>query len=172
MIRYKHNKLATFLHNSLISCSKFLMKHIWLYYLLNLTWGIFLTFVGWLITLALLIVGKKPEKYGPIYCFKIKPDWGGFETGLMFVRDTTSIEHVSQHELGHTFQNAILGPFQIFIVTIPSVIRYWYREITKKCVKAYDAIWFEDNASTIGQWYQWYYKLNKGNLNTNLEGEE
>lgn len=161
MNKYKHNKLATFLFNMLLNCSKFLMKHIWLYYLLNCTWGILMTLIGWIVTLALLIAGKKPEKFGPIYCFKIKPSWGGFETGLMFVRDTTSTEYVSYHELGHTFQNAIMGPFQVFIIFIPSAIRYWYRYLKydRKNISAptdYDAIWFEDSASTIGQAYKLY----------------
>ena len=44
--------------------------------------------------------------------------------GLMFVRDTTSSEHVNKHELGHSYQNAILGPFMPFMVAIPSAIRY------------------------------------------------
>lgn len=132
-----------------------LAKHKWLYYLLNLTWGLFLTLIGLIITLVLLIIGKKPKKYYGIYYFEIGKLWGGFETGLMFVRDKESIESVSMHELGHTYQNAILGPFMIILVSIPSMIRYWYRELKyeRKGLKpptAYDSIWFESSATYIG----------------------
>ena len=46
------------------------------------------------------------------------------------------------HEFGHSFQNAILGPFMIFLVSIPSAIRYWYqtiRESKGKTNKPYDS---------------------------------
>ena len=134
---------------------KFIARHKWLYYLLNCTWGIFLTLIGLIITLFLLIINKKPKKYHGIYYFEIGKFWGGFETGLMFVRDKTSVMSVSVHEYGHTYQNAIYGPFQIFIITIPSIIRYWYREIKyeRKGLQTkteYDDIWFEKSASEHG----------------------
>lgn len=148
-------KYGSFMINLIDKSTRFLSKHKWLYYLLNCTWGIFLTLVGWFITLALLIIGKKPIKYHGIYYFAIGKHWGGFETGLMFVRDISSNEQVSEHELGHTYQNAILGPFQIFLVTIPSMLRYWYRHIKyeKKNIEpptCYDSIWFEYSASFTG----------------------
>ena len=132
-----------------------LAKHRWLYYLLNLTWGLPLTLIGFFITLGLLLIGKKPKKYYGIYYFNIGKLWGGFETGLMFVRDRESNDYVSKHELGHTYQNAILGPFMIILVSIPSMIRYWYRELKyeRKGLKPkteYDDIWFEASATYIG----------------------
>lgn len=139
----------------LFKCSMFLARHRAIYYILNCTWGIILTFIGWVITLALLIVGKKPIPYHGVYYFPLKENWGGFEMGMMFIRDTTSTEHVSKHELGHTFQNAILGPFMIFLVSLPSVFRYWYRylKFERKGLTPtteYDNIWFEGSASEIG----------------------
>lgn len=44
--------------------------------------------------------------------------------GLMFVRDQKSIESVNAHEFGHTFQNCLLGPLMLFVVSLPSAIRY------------------------------------------------
>lgn len=71
--------------------------------------------------------------------------------GLMFVRDTTSSEAVSRHELGHSYQNAILGPLMPILVAIPSAMRYWYRKKkSKKTFPPYDSIWFEGNATDIG----------------------
>jgi len=139
----------------LFKCSMFLARHRVIYYILNCTWGIILTLIGWFITLALLIVGKKPVPYHGVYYFPLRESWGGFEMGMMFIRDTTSTEHVSQHELGHTFQNAILGPFMIFLVSLPSVFRYWYRylKFERKGLNPtteYDDIWFEGSASEIG----------------------
>jgi hypothetical protein len=72
----------------------------------------------------LLICGKKPIAYYGIYYFEIGAFWGGLEMGLMFLRDKESDESVSKHELGHSYQNAILGPFMILLVSIPSAIRY------------------------------------------------
>ena len=146
---------GNFMYNFTEKGITFLAKHKWLYYLLNLTWGIFLTFIGWIITLGLLMIGKKPTKYHGIYYIKIGDSWGGFETGLMFVRDKTSIEILNAHEYGHTYQNAIFGPFQIFLITIPSIIRYWYRELKyeRKGITPktdYDDIWFERSASNHG----------------------
>ena len=70
------------------------------------------------------------KKYNWIYYVKVSPDyWGGFEMGLMFVRDQCSYYTLNKHEFGHTFQNCLLGPFMPFLVSIPSAIRYWYREL-------------------------------------------
>jgi hypothetical protein len=38
--------------------------------------------------------------------------------------DEKYLKHCVEHECGHTFQNAIFGPFAIFLVFIPSFIRY------------------------------------------------
>lgn len=73
--------------------------------------------------------------------------------GTMFLRDNSNYISTNNHEYGHTFQNAILGPFFIFIVAIPSAIRYWYQEIRRRQYKHttdYDLIWFEGSATDIG----------------------
>lgn len=140
----------------LFKVSMFLTRHMWLYYLLNLTWGALTTYFGLLLTL-LILPFKRPERFAKTYCFKLKKNWGGLTVGMMFFRDTTSIDHVSMHEYGHTFQNAILGPFMIFIVGIPSTIRYWYRHLKYERkglmpFKKYDDIWFEGSATEIGSY--------------------
>ena len=152
-MNYNHSKLGNWLCKVLYKSALFLSRYKFLYYFLNFTWGLVLTLVGYVITLVLLMCGKKPTKYHGIHYFAIGQSWGGMEMGIMFLRDTTSSEHVSKHELGHTYQNAILGPFMLFIVSIPSAIRYWYQEFRTrkgKSNKPYDAIWFEDSATCIG----------------------
>ena len=143
----------------LFAATMFLTRHMWLYYLLNLTWGALTTIPGLLLALFILPF-KRPKKFSKTFCFEIKQNWGGLTIGMMFIRDTTSSDHVSRHEYGHTFQNAIFGPFMLFIVGIPSTIRYWYRYLKyeRKGIvppTQYDDMWFEGSATEIGS-YAYY----------------
>lgn len=152
----KRSTIGKFMYDVLYVASKTLIKHRWLYWLLNFTWGILTTFCGLLISLVMLCIGKKPERWCSIWYFEIFKSWGGMEMGTMFLRDTTSSDSINIHEYGHTFQNAILGPLFIFIVAIPSAVRYWYRKLSKKTQSAYDAIWFEGSATKIGATASYY----------------
>lgn len=125
-----------------------------LYYFLNFTWGIFLTFIGYLLMIILLPFGKIRKYNYILYLeFNRKTGWG-FSMGTVFFVGNKANRYTKQHEFGHTVQNAILGPLMIFLVAIPSVIRFWYRRFLfsiKKTPKGhYDDIWFEGNASQIG----------------------
>lgn len=85
---------------------------------------------------------------------------------MCFLRDTTSAESVTKHELGHTYQNCVLGPFFIFLVAIPSACRYWYKVIAQKHGKKfestwYDSIWFEGSATEIGTYIVDVFNKNK-----------
>lgn len=151
MTNFKRTKYGQFMYALTYKSGLFLEKHKWLYYLLACTWGILMTLLGLIITLILLCCGRKPHKYHGIYYFEVFKNWGGFEMGLMFVRDTTSYSSINKHELGHTYQNCILGPLFPFLVAIPSAIRYWYRELSHNVVKPYDAIWFEGCATDLGE---------------------
>jgi len=158
---YKHSKLGNFLFFLCAKVTRGLVKARWLYYLLACTWGFIFTLIGLLITgvLAIAKLFNKNisfEKYNWIYFAKVGPDyWGGFEMGLMFVRDQKSYYVINEHEFGHTFQNCLFGPFMLFLVSLPSAIRYWYRELKyerKGLIPPtdYDAIWFEDAATRCG----------------------
>lgn len=64
--------------------------------------------------------------------------------------------HTISHEHGHAVQNCVFGVFMPILVTIPSVIRYWYREYVRNTkgweyLKPYDSIWFEAQATNIGK---------------------
>lgn len=137
------------MHDKTVSAALKINKHKRLYYVLAHTRGIVGTLVGYLITLALLCCGKKPHKYHNSYYIKIGANWGGFQMGIMFIRDTTSRSELNKHEYGHSFQNCIFGVFYIPLVTIPSTIRYWHRRIHKTATP-YDDIWFEGSATKIG----------------------
>lgn len=147
----KRTKIGTFMYNLTMQCGWFLDKHIWLYYILNFTWGIFLTVIGFLLALVMLITGHKPKKFHSTFYFNTRAkNWGGLEMGMTFLVSRNDHAHTVMHELGHTYQNAIFGPFMLFLVSIPSAIRYWVRRF-KKSEKSYDAIWFEGAASDLGE---------------------
>ena len=151
-MNYQRTKLGSFMYNFTIKCGVFLCRHKWLYYILNLTWGVFLTLIGFILSLIMLISIHKPTKYhGTFYFITRAKNWGGLEMGMIFLVSRNNQEHTVMHELGHTYQNAILGPFMLFSVSIPSAIRYWYRKF-KKTTKDYDCIWFEGGASDLGKW--------------------
>ncbi len=161
---YKHSKIGNFMFFICAKATKLLVRARFLYYFLACAWGLLLTIVGWFITLVLAIVkifNKKIkfEKYYWIYDIKAGPEyWGGFEMGLMFVRDQDSwAPAINPHEFGHTFQNCLLGPFMLFLVSLPSAIRYWiiYFKYDRKgitCPYEYDSIWFEDSATQCGKY--------------------
>ena len=169
---YEHSKIGNFMFFICAKITKLLTKVRFLYYLLACIWGILLTIAGIVITAALWIASLfnkniKFEKYYWIYNIKIGPDyWGGLEMGLMFIRDQKSIESVNAHEFGHTFQNCLFGPFMLFLVSLPSAIRYWYRELKYErknltCPTDYDAVWFEDAATQCGSYVINYLETKK-----------
>ena len=147
------SKIGNFMYKITNNASKFLIKHKIVYYILSYTWGLATSIVGLLTTLVLLIMGEKREGWYRVWYFRRGKLWGGVSLGSMFVRDDTSSISINEHEYGHTFQNAIYGPFFIFLIAIPSCIRYRYRNynVKRKYVnKPYDVIWFEASATEIG----------------------
>lgn len=128
-----------------------------LFYLLNLTWGLPLNIAGGLVAVVLLIAGKKPKRWGDCFYFEVGNGWGGLELGIIFLTSKNPSVRTRHHEHGHAVQNCFFGPFMPFIVNIPSAIRYWYRRIREKKglpnKTAYDAIWFEGQATRLGTKY-------------------
>lgn len=128
-----------------------------LYYLLSLTWGLPLTVVGGIVSAILLILGFKPKRFGWCWCFEIGENWGGIELGLAFITNKNAPHRLKAHEFGHGIQNCYFGPLMIPVICIPSVIRYWFRELQYKLGKTnlpdYDAIWFEGQATKLGLKY-------------------
>lgn len=100
-----------------------------LYWILSFIWGTIMTLIGCVCALALLITGHKPKKFYHSIYFEVGKNWGGFEAGCFFFCNEYSSLHTKQHEHGHGLQNIILGPFMPFVVSIPSCLRYWFREM-------------------------------------------
>ena len=126
-----------------------------LFYLLSFTWGAPVTLFGLLMAGVLLIMGKKPQKWGYCYYFEAGERWGGTELGIFFVKDKVDSRHIKDHEHGHALQNCLWGPLMIPVISLPSFLRYWYRRIIVKLrpktkLPPYDAIWFEGQATDWG----------------------
>ena len=132
-----------------------------LYWILQLTWGIFANILGFIVTIFVLIFLKgrmHKNCYGLIT--EVGGNWGGVSLGAFalcgsYLTETSDCynpsdyEYVRRHEFGHSLQNIILGPLFIFVVAIPSGIRYWLARYGK-LKSDYEAIWFERTATSWG----------------------
>lgn len=128
-----------------------------IFYLIQFTWGILLNIFGLLMALFMLITFHKPHRLGTSFYFVCKKLKGfGIEGGVFVVLGADCDgDEIILHELGHGIQNFWFGPVFPFIVGIPSIIRYWYREIKyyRKGLEPktdYDAVWFEGTATKWG----------------------
>ena len=139
-----------------------------IFWIISLTWGALMTIPGFIITGVAILCGGKPHKNGCSYIVEIGGNWGGLELGCValcgsyYESSRDWYEHTRKHEFGHAIQQLIFGPLQLFIVGIPSAIRYWYQIIMRQHGKHfnknwYDSIWFEGTASKWGTY--WVDKL-------------
>lgn len=152
----QRTRLGKMLFNLVVSVGKFLADHMWLHYVLNFTWGLIGNVLGLLVffVASLLPCKKKFARFHDFAYLILGRGWGGFECCYFFLlgdADEYWVEHTVKHEIGHSFQNAIFGPFQLFIVAA-SAIRYWLFRF-KLAKNAYDAIWFEGSATKVGEYY-------------------
>lgn len=124
------------------------------FYLFNITWGLPMNLVGAVAALGLLIVGKRPERYGDCWCFTVGKGWGGVSLGMVMIVAEGASRHTMNHEHGHAIQNALYGVFMPFIVSVPSAARYWYRRgRDQSTLPPYDSAWFEGQATEWGNKY-------------------
>ena len=131
------------------------------FYVLQWTWGILMNIAGLVGLVIGLCFKKKPERFGRDILIPTTGYWG-LSLG-MFVFANPIYKDMLCHEHGHSFQNAVFGPFMILLVGIPSVIRFWYREAVYKWgnyrkLPDYDAIWFEGMATKSGITFMEEYK--------------
>ena len=132
------------------------IKYRWLYYLLQFTWGLPMNLIGAIVALVLVCFGRKAYRYGWNYCFELPVSFG-LELGIFFIAPINGSKHTKDHEHGHAIQNIYFGPFCVGMVSIPSAVRFWIREIQymiKKPPKTdYDDAWFEGQASKSGAYF-------------------
>lgn len=146
-------KYGKFIYNLCDKTGFWFAKHKIIYWILMCTWALPTTLLGTLCYLVLRIF-KKPKDYFGTPMFVIGKNWGGLELGICFAVSEPTYSSICNHEVGHTYQ-IILGPFILFLVSIPSAIRYWYRELVyykrhKNPKTLYDDIWFERSATDLG----------------------
>ena len=122
-----------------------------------------MTLIGCLVASALIVAGKKPIKYGWCWYFEIGSGWGGVNLGPIFIVSRGASKTMKNHETGHGIQNIKYGVLMPFLVAIPSAIRYWYREIRRRigkpCTTGYYDIWFEAEASKLGEQFMMRLKI-------------
>lgn len=130
------------------------------YWLIQLTWGCFATILGMAGLILLWISGHKVAMVGPNFHVRVGRNWGGLSLGPVNFTCENVSKRTILHECGHSIQNMIWGPLFLFVIGIPSVVRYWYREYLMRVKKVnawllpdYDAIWFEGQATTWGYDY-------------------
>jgi hypothetical protein len=144
-----------------------------LFWLVSCTWGIVMTSIGALVTgfLNLVkIVGKwfgkdlkiKAHQNGCSFITEVGGNWGGLELGAFALCGNYSesnpswFRHTRYHEFGHSIQHLYFGPLYIFIIAVPSAVRYWCQRILQRQgVKFppdwYDSVWFEGGATKTGE---------------------
>lgn len=139
---------------------RYIVNNKWLYYLIQFTWGLLMNIIG-LMVFAFLIIfrKKKPKKFRNCWYIAVGKNWGGLEFGTFFLIDEHEHLSTKYHEAGHGLQNIIWGTLYLFVIFIPSSIRYWYREHFyyrkgKTPKTYYDDIWFEGQATNWG--YKYY----------------
>lgn len=98
------------------------------FYALSFTWGIIMSVIGCLAFLVLMCFGCKPKKFHDRLYIEVGSGWGGVSLGPWFIMSRGCGLYTKQHESGHGFQNALLGPLMPFVVCLPSATRYWIRE--------------------------------------------
>ena len=131
----------------------------------SLTWGALMSIPGLIASFVVIVFFKgKPHKNGLSFIVETGGNWGGLNLGVVSFcgrysqedgpcYDIDWYEHTRKHEFGHSLQNLIWGPLMLFVIAIPSFIRYWYQTIrARKGLpnREYDDIWFEGQATKWG----------------------
>ncbi len=131
------------------------MKNKKIILVLNNTWGIIMTLIGYGARLVMLCKGVKGEKQDFARLYKVGYGWGAISLGttIIVAKDQCS-KYTIAHEAGHTIQNAVFGILFPVIVAIPSFVRcQYYNHLNRKGIepkRGYYSIWFERQASLLG----------------------
>lgn len=134
-----------------------------LFWFFSFTWGLPMSLFGLIIAIFMLLTGHKPHifHHSVYFVFRMKGGWG-FEAGAFFFLSSDCADNLSmkQHESGHGLQNLVFGWLMPFVVSIPSTVRFWYREWLVKSgrktyreLPPYDSAWFEGWATELGKKY-------------------
>lgn len=154
----ERTRFGDFMYNLITPAAIFVGRHKWLFYILTYTWALLNTIIGYVMFYFVRIfLSKKITSKGKFETARylmFGNCWGGVACGKNFmIADKMGSDytfHCMKHELGHTYQNAVMGPFAIFFGYIPSVIRYWHMRAHPTILFYYDGFWYEGSATEIG----------------------
>jgi len=73
-----------------------------------------------------------------------------FSCGPIIFVTPNCTENIIKHETGHSVQSLMFGLLFHFIVSIPSVIRFWIRRLGNKSQEWYLSGWPESSAEKLG----------------------
>lgn len=148
-----------------------------LYWAAHITWGFITFLIGAIAAIVALCCKCKRFKFGYSVVFISKSMSGsGFSLGpFIFISSDCEYNYdMMRHEHGHGIQTLFFGPLMLIVVAIPSVLRFWFREIQlyhwtkqKESGKitqdkfselvlsrpSYDSAWFENQATNLGDKY-------------------
>lgn len=82
--------------------------------------------ISCIITLCLLITGRKPKMHRCCWYFEIGKNWGAVSFGQCVIISKEYKDSIN-HEYGHSIQNCIFGPLFPILIAIPSAVRCVYR---------------------------------------------
>lgn len=125
------------------------------FWLLSLTWGVFMTLLGALFYVLMYLTRNIEKQYiveGRV-TIELKKTFGAVSLGGFIYIWKNASDGIIYHEIGHTVQNYYWGPLFIFVVGLPSIIRASLWNVIKKIkpeANYYD-IWFESQANTFGK---------------------
>jgi len=131
------------------------------FYLLSFTWGLPWTLIGLIVFGISWVYFHEDMKIrlieGRIAVTFTKQRFGGVSLGIVYFVDRSDSERLHNHELGHTIQSMYWGSLFIFVIAIPSFLRYHYRAHLRKTnlekwrsLPHYDSVWFEGQATELG----------------------
>ncbi len=126
-----------------------------LFYILSFTWGLPCTAAGLIVAAALRISDRRPQRWGWCLSFETGASpWGGASLGIIMLTCPGADAGLKAHEHGHALQNCVFGPLMPFLVSIPSLVRYWSRTVAENRgltpKTEYDGVWFESQATRLG----------------------
>ena len=121
-----------------------------MFYFIQWTWGLLENLVGLIVYLA--FIKHERFRYGKAFGTRLPKTWGGnFSLGMFIFVCPDMPDEIYYHELGHCYQNCYFGILKPFLVSIPSVFRFYVLGGRKMTQEKYLSVWFEGQASRIGK---------------------
>lgn len=120
-----------------------------MFYIIQWTWGLLENLIGLAVYLAL--IKRRKYRVGKAFATSLPDTWGGnFSLGMFVFLCDDQIDRIIAHELGHCYQNLIFGVLKPFLVSIPSVFRFYVLKGRYMTIEEYESVWFEGQATRIG----------------------